>query len=147
MAKIAYLKDPFGTIISIFEMIPTPADKPLSVHGVLRSVYEWDLDGAPSQSHLFANVTIKWDGCSHFFFRGEDSTCDADADSYYHVCGVETYVHHMATMAFAYKAFRDVISDSHNMLNDYGKKMEKMVLTFLEGYTLEYKEEEKRNEE
>lgn len=140
MTKIAYLKDHKGTIISIFEMIPTPEDNPLSINGVLKSVCAWELDDTPSETNLFASVTIKWDSCSHFFFYGEDATNEKDADSYYHVCGVETYALHMAMMAFAYKAFRDIIPDQHGLLNDYGKKMESKVLAFLEGFTIEYKD-------
>ncbi|MCL1696354.1 hypothetical protein [Lysinibacillus sp. BPa_S21] len=58
----------------------------------------WNTDGSVASRDFFAIASVKWDGCSHFWFKGE--RYPYEEDGYYHVCGTNTYLNHMRMMQF-----------------------------------------------
>ena len=78
----------------------------------------------PDDNLFFADFTVKPDGCSHFYFHGQDwdyKKADQDsADSYYHICGAFWYERHMVFMWFIYqcaKTFYNEIGLFYDMEN------------------------------
>jgi hypothetical protein len=47
------------------------------------------------EKEKYLNCSIKFDGCSHFWF--------GDEDKYLHICGAEDYQRHIQLMEFLYK--------------------------------------------
>jgi hypothetical protein len=74
----------------------------------------WLMDGTPCEdSNLFmADFIIKWDGCSHWYFHGEDHINDGEKDSYYHLCGASNYIQHIACLWFAWKCAENFYTKS-----------------------------------
>jgi len=60
---------------------------------------------------------IKWDGCSHFYFTGEDSLQhkEEENDGYYHICGAYSYIiminTFLASLAIANKLIDSEVED------------------------------------
>ena len=58
----------------------------------------------PVDNHYVADVYARFDGCTHWWFRGEDyAEGVTKPDSYYHICGPECLRHMMACMAFIWE--------------------------------------------
>lgn len=100
MVNKAMLRDEEGKIIAIYEKDEISYD--LATSGTIKRVFSWDMSENPLESEFFAELSVKWDGCSHFWFKGEDYN-SGDKDSYYHICGVYSYIDFMRTMVFAYE--------------------------------------------
>jgi hypothetical protein len=69
----------------------------------------------PFEKELYLSCSIKWDGCSHFWFGEEE---DGKPDGYLHICGLGSYYDHVKLMAYLYeKAFelmeREPLDDEH----------------------------------
>lgn len=86
--KIFYLKDTEDNIIAKFEM--TSDD---SFQGRAYECVSWDGETNKPIEWLFhSEVYAKWDGCSHWWFRGEDYDSNSGdynnngTESYYHIC-------------------------------------------------------------
>ena len=76
----------------------------VSLYGEVKIVNSWEENGKPNETGFFADVTVKWDGCSHFYFYGEDYTKEnEEKDSYYHICGVPYYIKFMRVLTFIYE--------------------------------------------
>lgn len=58
-----------------------------------------------------SSINIRWDGCSHWNFYGQDFDPDAkdlisevrNSDAYYHLCGGGMFLNFITLMAFAWK--------------------------------------------
>lgn len=100
MVNKALLKDKDGLTIAVYEKDNTSYE--VSTGGAIVRAFVWDEDGNPVETEFFAKLSVKWDGCSHFNFFGEDYH-SGDKDSYYHICGVSNYIDFMRIMAFAYE--------------------------------------------
>lgn len=148
-----YLEGKDGRIFSKFEA--TDVDRCLDGNCYIattwtdysmRDVLEWD---------FFADVYCKFDGCTHWYFNGEDydpesdkRTHDNEINAYYHICGPERFNEHIMNMCFVWKLAEMVLKksyddsryseciDDHYDVNDFtGKLVNKM----LEGYTITVK--------
>lgn len=64
---------------------------------------------------FIADVLIKWDGCSHFSFFGEDYIGDTKDENtcngYYHICGFNSYIRHFRSMVFAWQLAINKLGD------------------------------------
>lgn len=50
---------------------------------------------------FFATYSVKLDGCSHFWFSGQDYYEGKEKEyPYYHICGTEGYLNHIRMMQF-----------------------------------------------
>lgn len=76
----------------------------ISLRGEVYQAVSWDMEDNVCEENFFANIYIKWDGCSHIYFEGEDKI-----DSYYHLCGGNYFIEHMQTLAFIVKVAKDNI--------------------------------------
>lgn len=54
----------------------------------------------PSNVELYLTATIKWDGCSHFWFGEEE---DGKQDGYINVCGKHCFEEHIMLMRELYE--------------------------------------------
>lgn len=88
-------------------------DYPLSADGEIHIVTAWNLDDSPYHTDFFAEMFVKWDGCSHFYFYGDDYLNTKKADSYYHICGAYDLVNHMRMLVFAYEVMVEHVGYSN----------------------------------
>lgn len=97
--------------------------------------------GGVQYEDFIAEAVIKWDGCSHWYFNGEDSLkenlpVEDKIDAYYHLCGFNIYGTFIMGILFAYKLATMKIE---NFIKDEGydykefKRFEKL----LDDYTIE----------
>ncbi|WP_155484530.1 hypothetical protein [Paraclostridium sordellii] len=86
----------------------------------------------PCDYEYFADVDVKWDGCSHFNFNGEDYPIDKDG--YYHICGGHSYLMFIKTMAFITEVARITIEGYDEDTADFNLIRN---LNLLDGYTIE----------
>lgn len=123
------------------------------VTGDCYTCHSWYLDGTSCDDDFFAGIYCKWDGCTHWYFRGEKFDRELDnkdfADSYYHICGEYTFLGHIRTMCFVWKVvsdimdgpYKDPIGKEHNLhvRDEFYFKLEKtrkLVEMMLDGYEI-----------
>jgi hypothetical protein len=122
----------------ILLFVPSDEDKKYThtLNGSVWRIESWDEDDIPLTMSFVAEFSIKWDGCSHIVFKGEGYP--VESDSYYHLCGVGSYLLHMRAMVFAYKLMMIKLGDTvfHLEVEDYNEQMEP--LNLLEGYEIRW---------
>lgn len=96
--------------------------------GKLYEVISWSEDNEPRELDFLVEGSVKWDGCSHFWFTGSD---EGDKDSYYHLCGVGSYLNFMRGLSFLYEIMIEKIGDKFLEKDEIVKLRE---LKLLEGY-------------
>lgn len=98
--KEYFLKDKNGYVIAKF----VKEDQEYGFAGLLFSCSSWVGDSnKPYEYNFYARVMCKWDGCSHWYFDGEDVS---DITNYYHMHkdGLENF---FAALAFVWKLAGD----------------------------------------
>lgn len=99
MSKTYYLKDNNDMVIAKFEQ---PKDDIFS--GITYMCESWDgKTNEPLEWSFHSEVYAKWDGCSHWWFRGEDYNLETEEkeESYYHICSsFQTFI---LIMCFVWK--------------------------------------------
>ena len=113
--KVFYLKKiDNGEITAKFEL--TDPDTYHSFTGECYIATSWSVDYNEVYDYEFvADVYCKWDGCTHWWFRGEDYVGELDnADSYYHLCGTPCFLTHIRCMCFVWKLAYQTMIDSGN---------------------------------
>lgn len=96
MSKTWYLKDKNGEVVAKFEQ----EDDEYGFAGELYTCFSWDADtGLPFEYGFHSHVMCKWDGCTHWYFDGEDV---GDVNHYYHLHadGLEMF---FAEMSFVWQ--------------------------------------------
>ena len=142
MKKTYYLKDKDGYIIAKFEMV----DDYFS--GDCYECVGWQHDGkSPCEWHYHSEMFAKFDGCTHWYFKGEDynkeneeGNCDG-IDSYYHLCGSDCFENHIRFMCFVWKIAGNYHKErllEESLLIDYTKKEydSELVDYVLKGYEI-----------
>lgn len=128
-----------NVIETIFEM-KEDWDATYNISGVVKNVISWSFDGdEPLDYELFANIYVKWDGCSHFWFEGMDnlySEEDRGKDSYYHICGVRDYIGFMRNLVFCYEIMIENLGEDKILEKD--ELYELRQLNLLDGYRILY---------
>ena len=91
------------------------------IEGNAREYCSWDENETPLGSSLHSEFCVKWDGCSHFYFKGED-----EKDSYYHLCGFDSYKIHIVIIAAIYQIAHDSLEnfDENEEFTDLLKEYE-----------------------
>lgn len=103
-----------------------------------KEVHDWE---------FFAEAYLKWDGCTHWWFKGEDYDPDQDIkrDSYYHLCGAYCMVNHISYMAFVWRVAEMVLNEvaSSDFTREYTtheyhehEKLEKIIEIAMNGYVI-----------
>ncbi|TVX86042.1 hypothetical protein [Paenibacillus agilis] len=94
-------------VVAIFVPDETDAKMENGVSGNIYEVTAWETGDIPFELDFFCRFSVKWDGCSHFWFFGNEYTVEKgmepQMEAYYHICGAEYFVKHMRLMAFAYE--------------------------------------------
>lgn len=120
--KTYYLKDEDGCIISKFEMTSKNC-----FEGKAYECISWNGEtNKPIDWHFHSEVYAKWDGCSHWWFYGEDYNPETNeynhdgTDSYYHICS--SFENFIRIMCFIWKLAGNYhITDlkQRNILTEY----------------------------
>lgn len=143
--KIALLIDKEGHIVNIFNMNVFKH----YVDGIVETVTSWELNGKAFKTEFLTKISIKWDGCSHAWFNGQDHLNPYDESdthpSYYHLCGIENYLTFTRGLIFSFFAASQCIEiceyeikkmkDCKDMLNGYN-------IIFVDNINEEYFSEE-----
>ena len=117
--KVFYLKDKEnGYIVNKFEM-----EVDYIFQGVAYDCVEWNGETKePLEWQFHSEVYSKWDGCSHWWFKGEDynkylGKCNHDnTDSYYHICS--SFNGFIITMCFIWKLAGNYYKNKYKELSD-----------------------------
>lgn len=134
MKTTFYLKDKNrenGNIIAKFEIIENDTNK-YSISGDCFYCTAWDGKTLnPIQWQYFVGVYLKWDACTHWWFRGEDYL-EEDKDPYYHICGSYCFLDYISMMCFIWEvAKKHFVQDCecfceskqlNNVLEEFNKK-------------------------
>lgn len=111
--------------------------------GTLKKCISWECNEnrAPMDYMLMAKFSVKWDGCSHFWFHGEDCELNengdvvGEEDAYYHICGFNEYINFSRGMVFAYKVAMSEVTE----FSDCKSKEYENMKFLLDGYTIVYR--------
>jgi len=173
MRKVAYLYNDYCELPIAKFVLDTFDNAPHSITGQIYVYTEWsyynsdsntvkvpwhelhektfkDATGYLSDGYTYyAKAYIKSDGCSHFYFTGEDSeNCD-DIDGYYHICGHSSYAVHLITLAFAYEVAKEQIPSFKDEPNNNDsaayKKFTNKIYDILDGCKVLYSEFEEED--
>jgi hypothetical protein len=133
----AELIDNQGDVIAIFER---DKNYKASIAGTIKKAIAWNDDGSPYETEFFANVSVKWDGCSHFWFCGEDYNDKSTdiRDAYYHICGIDSYIDFMRILVFVYEIMVKHVGYNNILEKEEYEELKK--LNLLDGYTIKYYE-------
>lgn len=102
--KFSLIDDKTGYSIAEFRV---ESMNEVAISGSVYNPYSWEYEGSPLEYNYFAGVHIKWDACSHFYYRGEEyGTKDWEQDGCYHICGGHSYLDHIRTIAFVLEVGR-----------------------------------------
>ena len=111
----------------------------VSLSGIVHIANSWEENGKPYETEFFADVIVKWDGCSHFYFYGEDYTKEnEEKDSYYHICGVPYYIKFMRVMAFIYELMVNHVGYERILEKEEYDELKQLKL--LDGFEIRYYE-------
>lgn len=115
------------------------------LEGVVKQVLAWEIGEyhKPDEYTSVIKFIIKKDGCSHYWFNGEDVEFSSDwsiknkdkVDGYYHLCGFNEYINFTRGICFAYevakmelKNFNDTKDGDYEemqfLMNEYKIKYE-----------------------
>ncbi|OME54017.1 hypothetical protein BSK59_15665 [Paenibacillus odorifer] len=127
-------------VSAIFIPDDSDAQNESGISGYIYEVVSWIADDTPWEIDFYCHFLIKWDGCSHFRFYGEDYTItngmESRMEAYYHLCGASSFIQHMRLMAFAYE-LKVVKCGMSKTLNGEEKDYEAIkALGLLNGYTI-----------
>lgn len=150
MSETYYLKDTTDNdkIVMIFEVSEKCS---AYIDGVCKTVSSWACHGDSlivSDVEYLADVRCKFDGCTHWYFNGEDYDPDDqnDPDSYYHLCGEYCFVTHIRAMCFVWKLCYQLLEEAgqdegHHYSNEEyyfeNKTTVDLVNSMLTGYKIE----------
>lgn len=98
MANTKYILKEEDYIIGILRFLEEK-----QTDSITTSCISWNSDNSVYEEEFAFVGWAKWDGCSHFNFLGEDFL-DGENDSYYHLCGLGSYVKMMKLLWFTYEA-------------------------------------------
>ena len=137
MIKKAELIDNQGNVIATYEQ---NKNYELSISGTIKQTVSWNDDGSPYETEFFADISVKWDGCSHFWFYGQDcgDKTDNEIDGYYHICGVDSYIDFMRILVSAYEIMVKHVGYEKILEKEEYEELKK--LNLLDGYTIKYYE-------
>ena len=109
------------------DIIDTDASSPYACINIsLKSITSWHPDSKTVCAGLFlGNAYIKWDGCTHWHFYGEESKGEKEkADSYYHLCGSYDFMIFIYGMIAAIKIGKQIVNTLPQEDFNYGDYIE-----------------------
>jgi hypothetical protein len=107
--------------------------------GIISIPTGWDAyDNDVCDEDFLAYCSIKWDGCSHFWYYGENYPYDEELYPYYHECGLNDYYKNFVAKLFAFEVakyyMKDVADMNDNLYNTINR------INILDFYTIRYSE-------
>ncbi len=115
-----------------------------SLNGIISLVTSWDLNGKPSNEEFLANCFIKWDGCSHFWYKGQDFPYEEEVYPYYHECGLNYYYLNFVAKLFAFEVAKHYMKDIQSMDDDLYDTIDR--INIFDFYTIKYSEVDEEND-
>lgn len=115
--KTYYLQDNEGYKIAKFEIEDDDDERPVYLEGDVYKAVAWECtdDKEPTDWEYYSGVEIKFDGCSHWWFMGEDYQGKSEEiDAYYHLCGTEYIKEHITVMCFVWEIARQYFKDRYD---------------------------------
>jgi hypothetical protein len=80
---------------------------------------------------------VKFDLCSHFYYTGEDSFVEEEADSYYHVCGDYSYLTMIITQCAILHIAKELFEKNGTHFN-CGDEFKSTLKQFMDVFEKEY---------
>ncbi|EQB4340888.1 hypothetical protein ACYJ2U_001607 [Clostridium botulinum] len=121
-----------------------------SFGGFITLTTSWNVStNEVGEEDFLATCSIKWDGCSHFGYNGQDYLFQ-DTDCYYHECGLNEYYKVFVAKLLAFEVAKHYMKDTvknieKHMDNDlYDNTIDKV--NILDFYTIEYSEIDEEND-
>ena len=114
-----YLRDNEGYKIAKFEI--EDDERPVYLEGDVYEAVAWECTDSkePIEWAYHSGVSIKFDGCSHWYFSGEDYQGKSEeVDAYYHLCGTEQIKAHIVVMCFVWEIARQYFEDTYDGVFD-----------------------------
>ena len=107
--------------------------------GRVVSFFNVDTECRSFEWELIAEVGFRFDGCTHWWFRGEDweGTKETE-DAYYHICGAGCMLDMMRNMAFVWTVCGKLQEEWHEKefyREDEG--LNRLIESALEGYEIQ----------
>lgn len=115
-----------------------------SFGGIITIPTSWSLYDNTYGEEFLAECSIKWDGCSHFWYNGQDYPYDEELYPYYHECGLNDYYNHFVAKLFAFEVAKEYMKDVQDMDDDLYNTIDRVnILNF---YTIKYSEVDLNND-
>ena len=115
-----------------------------SLGAIISIVTSWNSDGEVYGEEFFASCSIKWDGCSHFNYYGQDLYQDKESDSYYHECGLNSYYEQFISKLFAFEVAKHYMKDVEHMDDDLYLDVDR--INILDNFKIRYSEVDVEND-
>ena len=142
----AELIDKTGTIIATVRQTETWTH---NFGGFISIPNSWSMDNTVYEEDFLLSCSIKWDGCSHFWYKGQDYLSDEEIYPYYHECGLNYYYKHFIAKLFAFEVAKHymkahVKNIEENMDDDLYNTIDR--INILDFYTIKYSEVDEKND-
>lgn len=132
----AELIDKTGDVIAV---VRQTEDWEHSLGGIISLATSWSLSDSTYGEEFFAHCNIKWDGCSHFWYYGQDFPYDEEIYPYYHECGLDYYYKQFVAKLFAFEVAKYYMKDdAKHMDNDLYNTIDRV--NILDFYEIKYSE-------
>ena len=115
-----------------------------SLGGIISLVTSLDLNGVPTDEEFLAHCSIKWDGCSHFWYNGQNFPYDEEVYPYYHECGLNYYYQNFVAKLFAFEVAKHYMKDIQGMDDDLYDTIDR--INIFDFYTIKYSELDEEND-
>jgi hypothetical protein len=112
--------------------------------GIISIPSSWSLYDDSYGEEFFADFSIKWDGCSHFWYNGTNYPYDDELYPYYHECGLNSIYKYFIAKLFAWEVAKYYLRDKADLDDDLYIKVPK--INVLEKYTVRYSEIDMEND-
>lgn len=121
-----------------------------SFGGFITLTTSWNVSTNEVEDEYFlATCSIKWDGCSHFWYNGQDYLSDEELYPYYHECGLNEYYKVFIAKLFAFEVAKHYMKDTvenieKHMNDDLYNTIDRV--NILDFYTIKYSEIDEEND-
>ena len=112
---ISIMKDDDGRTLFTMEIT---TDLDYMIGFTVYKVTSWEMNGDICDTEQYLKGTIKWDGCSHWWFGEEE---DGKSDGYLHLCGYEHIKRHCELVDTIFKYCAENMKNFDKEVADYNE--------------------------
>ena len=123
MANTKYVLKNGDTIEASFRLLDVK-----STEAITSRITSWQYGEPGLDEEFVCESWVKWDGCGHFNFYGEDRV-----DSYYHLCGDDSLYMHFILVAFTRKCWY-LVNEANGLPSN---PLDENIENILKGFTIE----------